>query len=84
MIMEYSKIILQVIEEGKKEKVIRQEINPYILHQKNPVKRSEVKIGNTIDQNIQFSMDGQGRVLIERRAKTSCNLGGGSYEEKKD
>ncbi len=31
MIREYSKIILQVIEEGKKEKAIRKEIDPYIL-----------------------------------------------------
>ena len=31
MIRQYSKIILQIIEEGKKEKTIRQEINPSIL-----------------------------------------------------
>ncbi len=30
-VREYSKIILQVIEEGKKEKVIRKEVDPYIL-----------------------------------------------------
>ena len=31
MIREYSKIILEIIEEGKKEKSIRKEIDPYIL-----------------------------------------------------